>query len=101
MEEGIDPSLTHGTTGGLGLWQMVKGTDLEDKVNIEVTADVCFMDRELENMSVGYGSAIEKVGFKRPPVVPGLSGCLTAVELVIRELNSGFWLRVDPTTQPG
>ena len=100
MEEGIDLESTHGIAGGLALWQAVKGTDLEDKVNIEVTADVCFMDRELEEMSVGYGSAIEKVGFKRPPVIPVLTGCLTAVVLVIRELTNGFWVRVDPTTQP-
>ena len=98
MEEG-GSELTGGMIGGLGLLEVLRGTAHEDKVEIEVIVDVCFMDQELEALSVGYGSAIEREGVKRPPVTLALSGCLAAVEVVVDRLASGFLLdkRMEPT----
>ena len=90
LEEGIDPELTGGTTGGLDLLDILRGTAQEDKVRIEVITDICFMDKELEAVSKGYGSAIERAGINRPPVALALSGCLTAVSFVVDRFTSGF-----------
>ena len=88
LKEGADPSLTGHMEGGLILVQMLKGTEHEDKVNIEVVTDFCFMDKELEDASMGYGSAIERKGIERPPVAPTLWGCLTAVQFAVDRLSS-------------
>lgn len=87
LEGDVDPELTHGRTGGLGLLTLFKGTEQEDKVKIDVVVDVCFRDDELETDSVGYGSEIEGAGLKRPPVVPALSSCLAAVKSVVQQLT--------------
>ncbi len=68
LEREVDPELTHGQTGGVGLLTLLKGTEQEDKVKIDVAVDVCFRDEDLENPSAGYGSEIERSGLKRPPV---------------------------------
>ena len=48
---------------------------------------MCFRDAELEAASPGYGSAIEMEGIlKRPPVVPALQSCRTAVVSVVEQL---------------
>ena len=52
-----------------------------------ITIDVCFMDKELEGFSPGYGSAIEGQGTGRPPVLPVLTSCLTAVHFVVDQLT--------------
>ena len=86
LEGEVDPELTHGQTGGLGLLALLKGTEQESKVKIDVVVDVCFRDDELENAGVRYGSQIEMAGLKRPPVVFALSSCLTAVKTVVQQL---------------
>ncbi|MYB50467.1 MAG: hypothetical protein F4X72_14585 [Dehalococcoidia bacterium] len=86
LEGEVGPELTHGQTGGLGLLTLLKGTERECKVKIDVVADVCFRDDELEAIGVGYGSEIEGTGLKRPPVVLALSSCLTAVKTVVQRL---------------
>ena len=83
VEGDVDLALTHGQTGGLGLLNTLRNTGEKDKVRIDAVVDVCFRDDDLEEASVGYGSAIEKEGLNRPPVVKALSSCLTAVETVV------------------
>ena len=98
LKEDADPNLTYPITGGQVLWDMLKGTKDEDKVEIEVITDVCFMDKDLGDASPGYGSAIESAmkspierePIKRPPVAPVLWGCLTAVQFVVDTFNGGF-----------
>ncbi len=51
------------------------------------TVDICFMDKELERNSPGYGSAIEREGICRSPVLPVLTSCLTAVHFVVDQLT--------------
>ena len=88
LEGEVDSELTHGQTGGVGLLTLLRGTEQEDKVKIDVVVDVCFRDDELEHASVGYGSEIERSGLRRPPVVLALSSCLTAVSSVTQTLTS-------------
>ena len=88
LKEGTDPNLTGRMVRGLALVQRLRGTEHEGKVSIEVITDICFMDPELENASMGYGSAIERTGIERPPVAPALWGCLTAVRFVVDRLTS-------------
>ena len=83
LEGEIDPELTHGQTGGLGLLTLLKGTGQESNVKIDVVVDVCFRDDELESASMGYGSEIERSGLKRTPVLLALSSCLEAVNAVV------------------
>ena len=82
----VDPELTHGQTGGLGLLTLLRGTEQEDMVVIDVVVDVCFRDDELETASVGYGSEIERSGLRRPPVVPVLAACLASVKTVVHRM---------------
>lgn len=70
----------------MGLLALLKGTEQESKVKIDVVVDVCFRDDELENASVGYGSEIERSGLKRPPVVSALASCLAAVNTVVHRM---------------
>lgn len=86
IEGEVDPELTHGQTGGVGLLTLLRGTEQEDKVKVDVVVDVCFRDDELEDASVGYGSEIERSGLRRPPVVSALSSCLAAVKTVVQQL---------------
>ena len=88
IDEDVDPALTQGQTGGLGLLTRLRGTGQEDKVKIDVATDVCFRDDELENASVGYGSEMEREDLKRPPVALALSCCLAAVKIVVHRLAS-------------
>lgn len=90
LDNGTDPDLADRMGGGLALVTMLKGTEHEDKVNIEVTTDICFMDKTLEEASPGYGSAIEREGIERPPVASVLWGCLTAVQFVVDRFTGGF-----------
>ena len=100
LKEDIDPNLTNHIIGGLALLGILKGTEHEDKVNIEVITDVCFMDEELEAASPGYGSAIEGKGIKRPPVASALWCCLIAVQFVVDRFTSGFMTRKRMETTP-
>ena len=90
MKEPVDPALTGGMIGGLALYYAVKGTEEEGKVELEAIVDVCFRDEELEEASVGYGSALEEGGMNRPSVRLALAGCLTAVKVVVEWLHDGY-----------
>ena len=96
LKEGADPNLTWPLIGGLALVDILKGTEHEDKMNIDVITGICFMDEDLDkdlrDVRVEYGSAIEKEGVKWPPVGPALWGCLTAVQFVVDRCNSLFML---------
>ena len=98
LKEGTDPDLANRMGGGLALLNMLKGSQHEDKVSIDVVVDICFMDKELEEASPGYGTAIEGEGIKRPPVASVLWGCLFAVQFVVdrltSELTTGKWAEV-------
>ena len=75
------------TTRGTEVWYSLRGTVHEHLVKIDVVVDVCFRDADLEAASPGYGSVIETEGIlKRPPVVPVLQSCLTAVGSVVEQL---------------
>ena len=89
MKERVDPDLAGGMTGGLALYDAVKGTEEEGKVEIQAIVDACFIDEELEKASVGYGSALEEEGMNRPSVRLALAGCLTAVKVVVEWLHDG------------
>ena len=90
MKEKVNPDLAGGMTGGLALYDAVKGTEEEGKVEIQAIVDVCFIDEELEKTSVGYDSALEKEGMNRPSVRLALAGCLTAVKVVVEWLHDGY-----------
>ncbi len=85
LEGEIDPELIHGQTKGLGLLTLLKGTEQESNVKVDVVVDVCFRDDELGKASVGYGSEIERSGLNRPPVLVALSSCLEAVKAVVHQ----------------
>ena len=88
FKEGIEsPGLPSRITGGTALYYDVQRTEHEDKVESHVVADVCFRDKEIENASPGYGTTSE-TEFRRPPVIPVLSGCLSAVTIVAEYLLS-------------
>ena len=88
FKEGIKPPrLPSRVIGGTALYYDVQGTEHEDKVEPHVVADVCFLDSEIENASPGYGTSSE-TDFRRPPVIPVLSGCLNAVTIVAEYLLS-------------
>ena len=84
----VPPELEHlATIRGTDLMDWLRGTVHEHLVKIDVVVDVCFRDAELEAASPGYGSAIEMKGIlKRPPVVPALQSCRTAVVSVVEQL---------------
>ena len=93
-------SLPRGMTKGLGLYSYLE----KHQVKPHAVVDVCFMDPELEEVSPGYGSAIETAGtMRRPPVIPVLQYCLDAVSDVIEQLTgesvrtSGSWSSGTPT----
>ena len=54
---------------------------------LDPIVEVCFMDKELNGISPGYESPIEREGVRRPPVVPVLTACLTAVNFVVGQLT--------------
>ena len=88
FKEGIKPfRLPSGASGGTPLYYEAQGTGNEDKVEPHVIADVCFRDAEIESASPGYGTSSE-TEFRRPPVIPVLSGCLSAVTIVTEYLIS-------------
>ena len=67
-------------TRGVGLVYLLRGTDYEHLVKVDVAVGVCFRDPDLERASPGYGSPFETVGvINRPPVVLVLKSCLDAV----------------------
>ena len=83
LEGEVEPGLLPpGITDGLLLWDRLAGTRHEDQVRIDVKVGVCFRDDELEASSPGYGSALEREGMKRPPVIPVLQSSLDAVDAV-------------------
>ena len=88
LEGDVPPELEHlATTRGTALVGWLRGTGHEHLVKIDIVVDVCFRDAELEATSPGYGSVIETEGIvKRPPVVPALQSCLTAVVSVVERL---------------
>lgn len=67
---------------------IMRDTGYEHRVKDGVVVEVCFRDPKLEEASPGYGSAFETIGpIKRPPVVPALQSCLTAVVNVVELLT--------------
>ena len=84
----VPPELEHlATIRGTDLMDWLRGTVHEHLVKIDVVVDVCFRDAELDAASPEYGSAIEMKGIlKRPPVVPALQSCRTAVVSVVEQL---------------
>ena len=57
------------------------------EIPLDPIVDVCFKDKELQGISPGYESPIEREGARRPPVVPALTACLTAVNFVVGQLT--------------
>ena len=93
--------LPRGMTRGLALFDYLEGTGQEHLVKPHAVVDVCFMDPELEEVSPGYGSAIETEGtIRRPPVIPVLQYCLDAVSDVIEQLT-GEMVRTGGSWGPG
>ena len=89
FKEGIEPPrLPSRIIGGTALYYDVQGTEHEDSVEPHVTVDVCFHDPEIEMASPGYGTASEREFQQRPPVIPVLSGCLSAVTVATAYLVS-------------
>lgn len=88
LEGHVPPELEHlATNRGTTLWYSLRDTVHEHLVKIDVVVDVCFRDADLEAASPGYGSVIETEGIvQRPPVVPALQSCLTAVVSVVEQL---------------
>ena len=88
LEGDVPPELEHlATTRGTALMDWLRGTVHEHLVKIDVVVDVCFRDAELKAASPGYDSVIETEGIvQRPPVVPALQSCLTAVVSVVEQL---------------
>ena len=86
-DDSVPNDLTYGLTSGTGLLFLLKGTEYEEQVEIDVKTDVCFRDRDFMLANPGYGSKLEEVGGASPPVVPALSSCLTAVQDVIRQVT--------------
>ena len=58
-----------------------------NQLPLDPIVDVCFVDRELEEINPGYDSPLELAGGKRPPVVPVLMSCLVAVNFVVYQLT--------------
>ena len=88
LEGDVEPGLIPpGMTGGLLLLDWLAGTRHEDQVKIDVRVGVCFRDDELEAASPGYGSALEREGMNRPPVIPALQSSLVAVVAVIERFT--------------
>ena len=86
---GIEPPrLPSRIVGGTALYYNVQGTEHEDTVEPHVVVDVCFRDPEIEAASPGYRTASEREFQRRPPVIPVLSGCLSAVTVVTEYLVS-------------
>ena len=56
-------------------------------MKIDVKVGVCFRDKDLEAASPGYGSALEREGMNRPPVIPALQSSLGAVVAVIEQFT--------------
>ena len=89
FKEGVAPfRLPSGVSGGTPLFFEAQGTEHEDKVEPHVIADVCFRDDDIESASPGYGTSSEREFQRRPPVIPVLSGCLSAVTIVAEYLLS-------------
>ena len=88
LEGEVEPGLLPpGMTGGLHLWDLLASTRHKDQVKIDVKVGVCFRDNDLEAASPGYGSALEREGMKRPPVIQVLQSSLDAVVAVIEQLT--------------
>ena len=65
----------------------MKSSPRIERHQIDVVVDVCFRDADLEAASPGYGSVVETEGIlKRPPVLPALQLCRTAVASVVEKL---------------
>ena len=89
FKEGVEPPrLPSRIIGGTALYYDVQGTDNEESVEPRVMVDVCFRDSEIEAASPGYGTASEREFQRRPPVIPVLFGCLSAVTIVAEYLVS-------------
>ena len=58
-----------------------------NQLPLDPIVDVCFVDRELEEINPGYDSPLELAGGKRPPVVSVLMSCLVAVNFVVYQLT--------------
>ena len=86
-DDGVPSDLTYGLTSGKGLLFLMRGTEYEQHVEIDVKTDVCFRDRELMLASPGYGSELEKAGNHSPPVTSALSSSRMAVQEVIRRVT--------------
>ena len=66
----------------------MKGTEYEDRVEIDVVTAVSFRDRELQEANPGYGSRMEQAGIQNPQVTLALSSCLMAVNEVVRQVTN-------------
>ena len=89
FKEGVEPPrLPSRMRRGTSLYYDVQGTEHEDLVEPHVMVDVCFWNEEIVAASPGYGTATEREFQRRPPVIPVLSGCLSAVTVAAEYLVS-------------
>ena len=84
----VPTDLTYGLTSGSALWTFLKGTEYEDRVEIDVETAVSFRDREFQEANPGYGSRMEQAGIQNPQVTLALSSCLMAVNEVVRQVTN-------------